>query len=220
MNTINVATPTRTNMDTAMANIGFTVDIIDENTSDYTWDDQGGYAKLRYAYDPNLSNSSYMYYQHWFTGSATNIRYIYANLGSLPIKICYELLLNGGIAIGFTQTANTPIQVAFIAPKTSADSWVVTDYWLATCDYSRLKFIGYGSNASPYNNANGGLSPYSNDVQIIKAYNNQRFMDNLYLTLLAPNIDVDENVRATVGNKEYLIIGNGYPVKAAVELPS
>ncbi len=220
MISINVTTPTRANMDEAMASIGFDVNVISETVSDYTWDDAGGYAKLRFMYDPNPSNNSYVYYQRWFDGSPTNVRYIFAGASGLPMKICYEPLANGGIAIGFTTSSDTPIQIAFAAPKTSADDWVVIDTVLSTCDYSRLQFLQYDSNSNPYNNSYGGLSPFSNDVQIIKAYNNQRFMENLNLALLAPYMTDGQNVRALIGDKEYLIIGNTNAVKAALELPS
>lgn len=216
MNTINVSVPTRENMDAAMQSIGFTVDVYDEVTSDYTWDNAGGYAKLRYVTDPIVGNSNYMYYQEWFSGNPSTIRYIFTGYNTLAFKICYELLPNGGIAIGFTSSAYTPLQIAFIAPKTQEDTWAVIDCNLSLCDYSRLHFIQYGVNNNPYNTSS--ISPYSNDIQIIKLYNGQRFLDNVYLALISPDMDGNMNVRATVGDKEYLILGNGYPVKPTVEL--
>ncbi len=217
MNTINIANPTRANVDSAMQSIGFTVDVQSETTSLYTWE-SSGYCKLKYVQGTTASDYNNFTFEQYFTGGAVTI--LNTNLyWQQAFKICYEELANGGIAMGFTNGADTPITFAFVAPKSSADDWAGVDCYLRVADYSRLTQINYANQQSPYDNSAGGITPYSNDVQIIKAYNNQRFMDNVSIVVLGSNIAYGENVRATIGNTEYLILGSPYECKMAVELP-
>lgn len=218
MTTINVAEPTRANVDSAMQSIGFTVDVQDETTSLYTWE-SSGYCKIRYAQGTAPSDYNSFFFEQYFGGGATTI--INTNLfWQQALKICYEELANGGIAMGFTNGADTPITFAFVAPKSPADDWAGVDCILRVADYSRLTQINYANQQSPYDNSPGGITPFSNDVQIIKAYNNQRFMDNVNIVVLGPSMAYGNSVRATIGNTEYLILGSGYECKIALELPS
>lgn len=217
MTTINVAEPTRANVDSAMQSIGFTVDVQNETTSLYTWE-SSGYCKIKYVQGTTPSDYNNFLFEQYFTGGAVTI--LATNLyWQQALKICYEELANGGIAMGFTNGADTPITFAFVAPKSPADDWAGVDCYLRVADYSRLTQITYANQQSPYDNASSGITAFSNDVQIIKAYNNQRFMDNVNIVVLGPSMSYGNSVRATIGTTDYLLLGSTYECKIAVELP-
>lgn len=210
MNTIDVGTPTFESMDEAMATMGFVkTSASTESTHIYRWgNDSDGKCLI------GLEDTMYLYYS--FGTSTDGIVDLRAYL-----KICYEPLARGGIALGFSMnSSNTPIEIAFVAPKSIADDWAFIPYnidYNYVCDYSTDRLLSYSLN-SIYSS----VGAYSNDVQIHKIYNGTRFMDNLYRTALQPNLSWGGNVRATIGTTEYLLFRpvNGTYNLWAVELPS
>lgn len=208
---VDVGYPSIANMDAAMTQIGFVKTA--ESTSGssrYRWgNDAEGKATIGY------EDTRYLWYD--FNGTDTD------GLMDLPatnIKLCYEPLARGGIALGFSSNSDTPLYVAFIAPKSSADDWVFLpnnfDY-CRMCDYSRNMRHNYNQ-ISFYSS----VGTYSNNIQICKVYNGIRFMDNIYRTLLQPQLTYGGNVRASIGNTDYLLIKNinGIYNAWALELPS
>lgn len=210
MNTIDVGTPTLASMDEAMATMGFVkTSASTATTSIYRWgNDSEGKCLI------GLEDTMYLWYS--FSNSTQGIVDLRAYL-----KICYEPLARGGIALGFAMNlSDTPIEIAFVAPKSSTDDWVFIPYsfdYNYVCDYSTDRTLSYSQN-SIY----GSVGAFSNDVQIHKLYNGTRFMDNLYRTALQPQLVWGGNVRATIGTTEYLLFRpvNGTYNLWAVELPS
>jgi hypothetical protein len=210
MNTIDVGTPTFESMDEAMATMGFVKTSASTATTHiYRWgNDSEGKCLI------GLEDTMYLHYD--FGSTSQGIVDLRAYL-----KICYEPLARGGIALGFVMnSSDTLIQIAFVAPKSSTDDWVFIPYnvdYNYVCDYSTDRTLSYSAN-SFYSS----VGVYSNDVQIHKTYNGTRFMDNLYRTTLQPQLVWGGNVRATIGTTEYLLFRpvNGTFNLWAVELPS
>ena len=113
MNTINIGLPTLENMDAAMASVGFTKDttLSTASASYYKWESSG---EIELCYTDN----GQVYYYDTARRSITSLT------TSTNAKLCYETLSNGGLAIGWSQDATTPLQCAFVAPSSAGDSWV------------------------------------------------------------------------------------------------
>ena len=210
MNTIDVGTPTFESMDEAMATMGFVKTSASTATTHiYRWgNDSEGKCLI------GLEDTMYLHYDFGSTSQGI--------VDLMPyLKICYEPLARGGIALGFVMnSSDTLIQIAFVAPKSINDDWVFLPYstdYNYVCDYSTDRTLSYSQN-SIY----GSVGAFSNDVQIHKIYNGARFMDNLYRTALQPQLSWGGNVRATIGTTEYLLFRpvNGTYNLWAVELPS
>ncbi len=212
MITVDVDGISRSLVDAAMESIGFHVTVQGGGSSSYHW----RYDDITYIWI-DFSYGVFNFRQGFVEGEYVDL--ITTDVSG-SFKICYELLPNNGIAIGFSDSSDTPLLMAWIGPKSANDGWIGAAANLSIADASRLRQIDFSGAGSPYNDANESISPYSNDVQIVKAYNMQRFMDNIHLAILGPNLSIGENVRAVIGDTEYLIIGSGQPCKLALELPS
>lgn len=210
MNTINIGLPTLENVESAMAQIGFTKDTaISTATRTYwKWDTVG---KCEIFYD----GSNYAFGYRWL-GTDTASLYIDDDKNT---KACYEELANGGIYIGWSQNSTTPLHMAFVAPSTAGDTWVFIPYSVGEyriCDYDTERIIDYYRATYPYE----GIGAISNDVQIISLYNRVRFMQNVYLTCLQPTLGSYDSVRVVIGTKTFLLVryGGGGASCFAVEI--
>lgn len=227
MTTVNIGLPTLDNMDAAMESIGFTVErrtISDNEFSYYSWtgDFDNGMI-LVYNYDSG--STYYLHCYHYRNGSSLVQVYSLGFNGNAVYKLNYESLANGGIAMGYSSTSDVVYHFVWVAPKTAGDGWfgiplVSNNFNWYVYDYGDEKIIKY-STYTIYGDTSIGA--YSDDVQIVQAYNGRRFADNLFIALLHPNIDLGRVVRATIGDKQFLLwnhYATGYYNVLAFELPS
>ena len=199
MNTINIGLPTLENVESVMETIGFTKDttLSTQTTTYWKWDSVG---KAEIYYD----SSNYAFGYRW-GGNNTSAVMID---GGTNTKVCYENLANGGISIGWSQNATTPLHLSFVAPSTAGDTWVFVPFssaYFFVCDYSTDNLLKYYNASGIYND----IGEVSNDVQIIALYNGVRFMNNIYLTVLQPSLQSNDSVRVAIGTKTYLFIKTG-----------
>jgi hypothetical protein len=188
-------------VDEAMESIGFVKDEgrSSSSGSHYWWGDDTERKAYLY-YNIRQSNPKFEY-GVTVQGMSGDVL---VEIGQNAFKICYEPLANGGIAIGFSINATTPIYAIFVAPKTQDDSWLFVPYiygYRRVIDYSRNAYIDYGASIL-YTN----LGNYSNDVQIVALYNGERFYDNLFITVLQPQLPMYGSVRVEIGDKTFLLI--------------
>lgn len=209
MTTIDIGLPTLDNMDAAMQSIGFTVEhkTIDDNVySYYSWNgdfDNGMILEYR------LDSGTTYYLRTYDYRNGTSLTQVYQQVlsGNTVYKANYESLANGGIIMGYSSTSDVVYTYAWIAPKTAGDGWfgiplISNNYNWYVYDYGDEKQIQFNQNTI-YNITSIGA--YSDDVQIVQAYNGRRFADNLFIALLHPRIDLARAVRATIGEKQFLL---------------
>lgn len=209
MTTIEIGLPTLENMDAVMQSVGFTVEhrTIDDNVySYYSWNgdfDNGMILEYR------LDSSTTYYLRTYDYRNGTSLSQVYQQVfsGNTVYKANYESLANGGIIMGYSSTSDVVYTYAWIAPKTAGDGWfgiplISNNYNWYVYDYGDEKQIQFNQNTI-YNITSIGA--YSDDVQIVQAYNGRRFADNLFIALLHPRIDLARAVRATIGEKQFLL---------------
>lgn len=186
----------------ALTSIGFVKDTdLGDNTEWYYYYEAAGKRCAWLMYSTYGNNPS-------FTASFELVpslsSFTITTIGPNKFKICYEPLKNGGIAIGFSKDASTPLQVMYVAPNSQDDDWLfavrhATYRWVV--DFGTSSCKQYGAD-SLYQN----LGFYSNDVQILALYNGNRFYDNLFITVLEPYLAWGGSAKAQIGNKTYLLI--------------
>ena len=111
-----------------------------------------------------------------------------------PVRIIYETI-GDGIAFGImtaTAMANN-IHWIISAPVSQDDEWM---------------YIPLASTLYIYNGS-------ANGIQIVKVYDGSRFMDNVYVTTVAPSIPAviqangNDYIEATIGSDTYLVVNIG-----------
>ena len=226
MTTIEIGLPTLENMDAVMQSVGFTVERRtkdDREYSYYSWDgdfDNG----MILEYTLNSGTSYYLRTYDYRNGTSLTQVYQQVFSGNTVYKANYEPLANGGIIMGYSSTSDVVYTYAWIAPKTAGDGWfgiplISNNYNWYVYDYGDEKQIQFNQNTI-YNITSIGA--YSDDVQIVQAYNGRRFADNLFIALLHPRIDLARAVRATIGEKQFLLwnhYADGPYIVFAFELP-
>ena len=127
-----------------------------------------------------------------------------------PVRIIYETI-GDGIAFGImtaTAMANN-IHWIISAPVSQDDEWMYVP--LAT-----LIYIYNGATESYINvTTSAHYNGSANGVQIVKVYDGSRFMDNVYVTTVAPSIPAviqangNDYIEATIGSDTYLVVNIG-----------
>lgn len=214
INVINLATGSTTDIGSALASIGFTVD-----SSDST----------KYYYDNDTNHKIYVKVSA--NGSNANIRmYTSGNsaLGNVniasatPCKLVYEEI-GDSILFGIVaSTASNKLHFGIIAPTSQDDDWIYIYPYNSTPINGRTEatFVAYGQIYQ------GGAS----GVAIVKAYDGSRFTDNLYVTAVSPSIATyadTSNINyatAQIDNDYYRVVNMGNYVNGAckyvIKLPS
>lgn len=215
MNNIEIGLGTAENILTALDSIGFTVDTTNLTAS---WDNDTN-NKLKFKIEYSGTNPRFTLYN-----SANSRLAGYVGLTSTyTYKITYELI-GAGIVFGFHRTdsgiAGNNINYVISAPVSENDDWLYATPYHGTGTQDRMKFINGRTENYALIETGQLYSGSPLGVQIVKAYDGNRFVDNLFLTSISPNLAIwrqdissDNNFQeATIGNDIYIIINlhNGY----------
>ena len=207
MNNTVIGTASTSNVLQALEGIGFTVD-----TSNGT---------ARWGNDTNNK----LYFKVVETGSNTTIAlYNSANSmiwGSISLttastyRMTYDVI-GESVFFGFKNNSYTGnnIQCAIVAPIESEDDWEYCCYQIGTASQATSRFVNGRTELFKVYSTTQMYNGTPLGVQVVKAYDDNRFLGNVYLTSVSPSIaqvnmtsNMDNNfVEATIGTSKYLII--------------
>lgn len=209
MNNIEIGLGTAENILTALESIGFTVDTTNLTAS---WDNDTN-NKLKFKIEYSGTNPRFTLYN---SANARLAGYV-GLVNTYTYKITYELI-GAGIIFGFHRTDSgingNNINYVISAPVSENDDWQYVTPYHGTGTQDRMKFIN-GRTENYVLIETGQLysgSPLG--IQIVKAYDGNRFVDNLFLTSISPNLTYwrqdqtfDNNFQeATIGTDTFIII--------------
>lgn len=207
MNSILVNSGSISDILTAMDGIGFTIDSAN-NTFRWANDTNN---KIKFLCTASGTNTTIKAVKSDGTTVVGNASYSVVTVVSAnPVRIIYELIGDGivfGIMTATAQANN--IHWIISAPVSQDDEWMYIP--LASTLYiyngSTESYIQV-TNSAYYNGS-------ANGIQIVKVYDGSRFMDNVYVTTVAPAIPAvlqangNDYIEATIGSDTYLVVNIG-----------
>lgn len=192
---------------TALEGLGFTIDS-NNGTAQWTKDTNN---KIKFLVNTSGTNTLIKAVKSDGTTVVGNASYSVVTVVSAnPVRIIYELI-GDGIAFGImtaTAQANN-IHWIISAPVSQDDEWMYIPLSASIYVYngSTERYIQVTSSAYYNGSANG--------IQIVKVYDGSRFMDNVYVTTVAPAIPAvlqangNDYIEATIGSDTYLVVNIG-----------
>lgn len=211
MNSIIIGVGSAANVLSALENIGFTVSTT--NGTAYWGNDTNG--KVHISVTTSSSNTVIKLVNS--SGTAYNYNRSFASSSNL--KLTYEVIGNS-VVFGFilATSSNTPLEVMIIEPVGLDDDWIYVTRAVSTGAGGAAQIIDGRTEIviNYYSYQTGRPFNYNSDkVQIIKFYDGNRFMDNLYFVTCGPylattTLDYTNYTTATIGNKQYLLVGICY----------
>lgn len=207
MNSITVNSASVSDILSALEGLGFTIDS-NNNTAQWTKDTNN---KIKFLVSTSGTNTLIKAVKSDGTTVVGNASYSVVTVASAnPVRIIYETI-GDGIAFGImtaTAQANN-IHWIISAPVSQDDEWM----------YIPLASTLYIYNGSTENYIQVTSSAYyngsANGIQIVKVYDGSRFMDNVYVTTVAPAIPAvlqangNDYIEATIGSDTYLVANIG-----------
>ena len=207
MNSISVNSGSVSDILNALEGIGFTIDS-NNGTAQWTKDTNN---KIKFLVTESSNGTTVKAVKSDGTTVVGNASYSLIMVTTAnPVRIIYETI-GDGIAFGImTETAPANnIHWIISAPVSQSDDWM----------YIPLASTLYIYNGSTENYIQVTSSAYytgsANGIQIVKVYNGSRFMDNVYVTTVAPAIPAviqangNDYMDATIGNDTYLVVNIG-----------
>ena len=207
MNSISVNSGSVSDILNALEGIGFTIDS-NNGTAQWTKDTNN---KIKFLVTESSNSTTVKAVKSDGTTIVGNASYSSIMVTTAnSVRIIYETI-GDGIAFGImaaTAPANN-IHWIISAPVSQSDDWM----------YIPLASTLYIYNGSTENYIQVTSSAYyngsANGIQIVKVYDGSRFMDNVYVTIVAPAIPAviqangNDYIDATIGNDAYLVVNIG-----------
>ena len=207
MNSILVNSGSVSDILNALEDLGFTIDS-NNRTAQWTKDTNN---KIKFLVTESSNSTTVKAVKSDGTTVVGNASYSSIMVTTAnPVRIIYETI-GDGIAFGImTETAPANnIHWIISAPVSPSDDWI----------YIPLASTLYIYNGSTENYIQVTSSAYytgsANGIQIVKVYDGSRFMDNVYVTTVAPAIPAviqangNDYMDATIGNDTYLVVNIG-----------
>ena len=199
MNSLTVNSASVSDILTALEGLGFTIDS-NNNTAQWTKDTN---SKIKFLVSTSSTNTLIKAVKSDGTTVVGYASYSVVTIATAnACRIIYETI-GDGIVFGImtaTATANNVSQ---------SDDWM----------YIPLASTLYIYNGSTENYIQVTTSAYyngsANGIQIVKVYDGSRFMDNVYVTTVAPSIPAviqangNDYIEATIGSDTYLVVNIG-----------
>lgn len=195
----NIGTGSVANVIAALVSIGFEQD--QTNTDRVYWTKDTNHKMYLRVYT-NSSNTSVTCYNSSGTACGANL----ALSASVAWKMTYELIGNS-VLVGFRlgSDAYNKVQFGIIAPVSTSDSWIYLPYYSGFGAYSGDTEQAWSLGASSLYNGS------ANGVQIVKAYDGARFVDNLYIATVLASLypagasGSNNYYEATIEGDKYLV---------------
>ena len=134
---------------------------------------------------------------------------------STSYKMTYEVI-GESVVFGFNAVSNTGNMIHFgvIAPTSENDDWEYLAYYVGNSATATNRFINGRTEVITIYSTTSMYNGSALGVQIVKAYDTTRFLDNIYLTSVCESIQAGHIItssannfaEATIGNDTYLII--------------
>lgn len=190
---------------TAMETMGFTVTVVTPGASGSSYTDYKCY------YDNDTNGKVYLLLQQFSatqfymkfclsngTSVASHTRYYTANY-----NFDYEIT-GRSLIFGVSTSSTVPsIQFLIVAPKSNDDDWIY-----CPAGATSWAFIN-GRTDSTFVNSPIKIKTNNTAVQIVKIFDGNRFMDNVYQTSVSPDLPVYTGqgnfIYATIGTKNYFL---------------